>query len=496
MLSIKKPESYTDVVLFLNNIETQFPVHIFTVNGIDFWPLIRVQFGYQLHLSFQLNEVTPTQSAFNNSPFFFGRIVSKGIKLVNYMINSFQKKGTQGVKIAGFGFNSHRIKLSGFNTVNPFIEPVLVCFKKMGFTVLYWESDIDYKNTRIPLVPINSPNHNNAGPVVFSEEIVDLFVLHLNELKQFLELKTPDLMTVFAKTNFVNQIKLVVSSANEYFQLLSIDRPGLVLMYNYYNAKFMGLSLASHELGIPTMDIQHSAISNQHFAYGPWTSLSENGSALLPDLFWVWRKSDFEIISNGFTRFSPRYKAFHGGNQWISFWKSRVSTPKSSFLFKKTLSQKLNLLVCLQGIGIPDFLIEFIAKYPGEYKWFFRFHPRYPGDKSIIHNLQGKGIDFETEFANSESLYSIFPSMDYTLTFTSGTAIESAEFGVPVIILGNNGFKVYNKEIKSGKFLFANSIEDITGIFKNRLKPEPLNNSMIVSNEDTRKLISKLMVQI
>jgi hypothetical protein len=143
----------------------------------------------------------------------------------------------------------------------------------------------------------------------------------------------------------------------------------------------------------------------------------------------------------------------------------------------------------LQGIGLPDFIKNFINSNNHVF-WYFRFHPRYPEDIKDIKELVDQNIDkTDIILANELSLHTLLSQVDYHLTCFSGSAIEAEVFGVQNIIYGKDGLLAYSEYIEDGSFFYVKSESNLQRIFSSNEKNNNQKAALLFSHERIKQVI-------
>ncbi|MDR2207311.1 MAG: hypothetical protein LBE36_14265 [Flavobacteriaceae bacterium] len=240
-----------------------------------------------------------------------------------------------------------------------------------------------------------------------------------------------------------------------YYYLLKILLPKKVWFVVYYDYRVMPLIRAAKRLKINTCEYQHSAISNNHFAYMKWNNIDYYSDSF-PETFQVWSEADKELIERNFSDKKYKPEITVTGNYYLNQQKIKFKTDKS----------KGNVLICLQGIWIPTFIEDAIADSEN-IKWYFRLHPRYPHDKPKLQKFQERyPHKIEIEKANSLPLFELFGEVSSLITFFSTAAIEGREFGLKVIIIGAEGYSSYKNYIERGDFYYIENKSDLLKIIE------------------------------
>lgn len=240
-------------------------------------------------------------------------------------------------------------------------------------------------------------------------------------------------------------------------KFLSVLNPEELFCYCYYDS-FTNLMLHSaNDLNIKTIEYQHSSITDTHFAYSPWENVDEL-FLHFPDTFYVWEEEDKNLIIKNFSGKIYKPKVEVVGNKYL---KNSMDTVSSS-----SLKDTKNILICLQGQWIPEFLEKFILS-DHDYNWYFRLHPRYPQDKEQLEALKNNKPDnIIVDRANQTELYELFQEVTTVITSFSGTALEAEKFDKKIIIFGEEGYYSYKEKINSGKYAFIDDYNKISNYIK------------------------------
>jgi hypothetical protein len=294
-------------------------------------------------------------------------------------------------------------------------------------------------------------------------------------VKQFLDEK---------KTGYSSYVSQVVYQAQSEQQIkysafrhfLKTVKPELIWTYCYYDNSVMALIRAANDVGIPCVEYQHSAQSDEHNAYSKWPE-SNSYKNFFPEYFWVWQHTDKERIIRNFSDKAYKPKVFVGGN---------LASIQQKKLAKYDPASENGILVSLQGAWIPEFVEEAIRD-DKDHVWYFRLHPRYPADKEKLDVLKSKfPHKVETDKANQLSIHELFNLVKVNITDYSGVALEAFDFGIKNIIVGELGRQTYKAFIEANDFLYIDTkkglMESVSAAKKSRLdlKSEVDNTEHIV----------------
>lgn len=450
---------------FINEFENQN----FLFYNINWWPLIKVQVAYQLHLK------NSGIFKINNNTKYFSEVATK-ITLkdrLKFYRQSFQRDKT--IKNVIVTDSSQKI-ISVYNStdlINPYTDPFIDYFEKLkiDYSVFDFKKENFFLGQDIKILK-----------KIYLEEVKKEFNKNFEikfKLKQFCEFLTQQYDKDFKLYNHLVQ-NIIINQAEYfvYFNILKKSNVKNILLYCYYNNTMMSIIRAANELNVTTIEYQHSQVTANHFAYSSWRSMQGNGKDFFPSKIWVWRQSDAEYLERQF-QYTKKIDYIVGGNLSLESSK-KVKTVKTDSCIR--------VLVTLQGTGMPDYIINCLDRHP-HLVLYLRLHPRYSQDKEICEMLKLKYKEqIEIDKANSLTLYELFSFVDYHLTNFSGCAIEAEYFDVTNIIYGDRGYLAYENEIKTKKYLFINDQDDLDFIFDQKIKYKA--NSR-VEKKDICKLIKE-----
>ncbi|GBF48803.1 hypothetical protein LPTSP4_03030 [Leptospira ryugenii] len=314
-------------------------------------------------------------------------------------------------------------------------------------------------------------------PRYFPSKILSPFILHwiaikslflakfpkeLNELKGLDDLysylkKYSDLMSI---NDFRSLLKraLLIKNWSEYLkEILKKEKPKLVFLNASYGPFGMAICLASRELGITSVDVQHGVSGKYHFGYGSWHNVPQNtGYEVLPRVFWTWTKFDYDAIREWTEASANVHEPIVGGNPFLSLFKieSSLSLVEDARVKLKEnfKSQWKNVLITLQPHDklhpIQKKIIEF--RIPNVRFWI-RLHPDMKREeKEILRTLSELSGEIETDLANSLPLYTLLECMNLHITSSSATVFEAQQFGVHTLICDSNSSYFFEDVIKEG----------------------------------------------
>lgn len=436
-------------LIILKDFTQTFEDVNFDFCGVDWWPLIKIQVAYQLHLLItrEINNKTyhkPASLKLNEPKYNF----KMKLRFWKQMILKPYKTKS---KVAVFTQSGHYSTMYKGKIINQFTDPFLMYFKELEIS--YSLSNINKQNRYFQIF---QKNYSSKTIKQFNKNIK--FQKQLLDLSKYLELKIDANFSLFSLLS--NTIVLNQASFLTYCKLFSSSNYKTALIYVYYDNTNMAICRAAKKTGIKTFEYQHSQISSKHFAYGGWTERIARSNCFFPDTIWVWKENDVKYLSETFKAL-PRFSVILGGNVYASqYVKKNIKTENPDVL---------KILITLQGMGLPSFLYNYISKSKNII-WFIRIHPRYQADREMINELQNINPKFiEIEKSNTLSLLDLLSEVDYHMTCFSGSALEAQILNVQNIIFGEEGYLSYKEQIENNSFLYVTNEGELNKIFKDRI---------------------------
>lgn len=421
----------------------------------NIWPIVQIQVGYYLHLIY-IGKINDTETLPNYKPILDEKITFRDFLLfcrsaccLLILYPKWKDKMKNKTLLSGF-------KAHNTGAYNQYIDP----YKE----ILDKENE---ENDTIYLDDIFSNYQNKLYLLSRHLHIVILFLLKVKNKIFVQQVNNTKYNTELIKSFFTkrttldaNHIASLVYNRvieNHFYYLffkylLRIVSPQKIWCYNYYNNQHNSLIRAANYLKIVSCEYQHSAISDDHFAYTQWNDIDEY-SDFFPHHFYVWDEESKGLILRNFAGNIYWPQIVISGNYYLNRQKEIIQNG----------SKKYNdhILICLQGVWIPQFIEKAIIESDSK-KWYIRLHPRYPQDKLNLLSLYKKYPDkIEIEHSNQLPLYELFKEVSILLVSFSGTAIEAKEFGLKVIIFGEDGYNSYKSFIDKGDFSYANNKDQL-----------------------------------
>ncbi len=256
------------------------------------------------------------------------------------------------------------------------------------------------------------------------------------------------------------RLQRAIKYRDTYAMLLKKFQPKLLFLASYYFPRFMGLNWAASMNGIPTIDIQHGKQGKFQGMYSHWTTIPEDGYALLPTWFWSWGKPSAENIMKWQVD-RKVHRCVVGGYPWISRWNGKEFSSKQ---FKRPDAEKVILISTQAPVGglddfFPEMLVNAIQQSPVSWCWIIREHPNYKRGNSVIKKKL-KNVDdgrYIMDAYNNVPLYTLLSVCDFHVTAYSSVCYEAEVFSVPTAIFSEVGRKMYSREIEDRCFTYCDS---------------------------------------
>lgn len=440
-----------DIKDFILQIERDFPVNNWKVEGIHLWPMLRIRLFFHLIRKLEATsdepkkeKLTAHSSGIANK---LGRLFGRFLSIVEYFRwkNSLKKKDYVFV-----GFDVHRAAHDG-ERYNKFFDPI-IDRKKIADESMVFEFG-----------PRVAENQHNKKLIVWYQKAMTGFwtLLKFRKAEPNIELEAYRQYHKFLADNPYTKefsswasYEITRSSAVEFYKrvlffesVLRKIQPCQAMFVCYYsNSDEMAMITAANRLGIKTVEMQHGPQTDIHLCYGNWNRAPEGGYDMLPREFWCWDEHSKNVMMMWAGKGNPHH-AFVGGNPWIDFWKENAKSYESKDFVLYSL-QPWPLTI---GELFPPSILEVIKK--SERKWFLRLHPRQK-DLQQINDLfvQNDILDkVEIESATNAPLPLLLANAALHVTHYSGTAIEASLFNLFTVLLNEKALASFPGLISEGK---------------------------------------------
>lgn len=454
-----RPSEYMDI---LNEIEQKYPVTDWIIDGIHVWPIIRIFLGTQLHC------VNEELYKAKTKPIFVIKIVSRFLNLIashcQYIKAFFSdlqnnSKPQSPVDVV-FLTNTIDREISGNKYYNKLVDPICdhlrMNYKK--WFVLERSSNNKYRIPRynpsffiqlqLDYQLIKSKITSQSFVLNIKLEKYDDFTVFIKE--KGYNIRLPDLLTL------KKEIMSLRKTADYFKRLLEILQPKIGFVTDYYNYTGMAFVLACKELKITSVDIQHGVQGEYHIAYGRWNNVPKDGYELLPTIFWCRGEFEANAIKDWNQAVSKYHRPIISGNlylnQWVDGNNELVNYYDQQILVFKKDKPPVHILYTLQNYNIPEWVWQAIKDSPSNWFWWLRLHPtQIEQRKEILELIEGYQLRrVELNLASDLPLYVILRHIDLHVTGWSTTVIEAESFGIPSIMIHQNGEEYFKQQLESG----------------------------------------------
>lgn len=453
-----------DIITALHHLENVYEVDKWQLQGIDLWPIVRIQFAFELlrrHescYSTNLKENPKNNTAFiiKGAKYLYYGTRNRFTPFTNYWKNLAAKKYykqityQKNIKYLFLGADSHRIIHKG-KVYNRFFDPLIErsgineyqIFEYSGYTQKKKypnkKKTINLNKTLKGYNLVKKPN-NSISPTPLIKKNIGYSKDQCEEIENLFK----TFLTQISQGNFYNSISSLFRFWDEYLQTHNITT---IYTLCYYSLQNFALYAAAKKHNVRTVEIQHGPQPPSHPAFARFTKIPQGGFNTLPNIFWCWDKESTLAINEW--AYPQFHKAIIGGHPWLEAWQAGL------FTFPTITVNKPLVLYALQTFPIdeafPDYLMRTMQETK-DFHWLIRLHPRMNTiHKDIQRLLMNNGIsNFELHKADTYPLPHILTQISVNITYFSGTAIEASLMGKKTIILDERGLTFFPELIKKG----------------------------------------------
>jgi|GEM_PF-5896615 len=432
--------SLEEKVTLIKHLETNFAVIEWKIGTLDVWPMIRSEFVF--FGSGKKKVVVEKYSVWRVIRQLFStcNLILKSIDKSQLVVTSDTKRTKQGHRFIDFlhkklGIGYDDIVVAEVNAKKDMLIP------KVGYPVYHLIYFFDRYARLKGFFKREKLEASEFEEVVMYLKSIQSPAIELFDFKR-IEKKAQQMLSIYS----------VWSS------ILKKGKIKRVLMEAYYGIFSLALCAASEDQRIPVIEMQHGVQGPKHLGYGSFSKLPAHGYNTIPDVFWVWTKSDASNIDSWVSK-TIKHESYVGGYTNLVELKT-----------KKLDSKKPNILFTTQPVEgyLPDSLSHLIKETANDFDWYFRLHPRQIEEEEKVKvDLGGHGIldivDIET--LTRGSAVDALSQVDLHLTLWSSCVIEAHMLGVPSILLHENGLVLYEGQM-----------DDLNATFPNKLTQEIIND--------------------
>lgn len=464
-----------EIIEFINEIELQFPVDTWIINGIEIWPLIRVQIvAYYLRNSSD----SSNNKYFKSKNFEKISMVLKEI-YIYLKINILDKKhnvyDNDVFEVLISGYNGDRtIQLSNMEKFDVNCDPFYhILYNDYGIRSIFFERySTNNKNLNLPrysytkIINLWILKHTILANME-SRKIKnrDFKLDYYHAFKEYME-KCKFPINLISENSLYKNTLFYKNFSQDLAEYLKRRKIKLVLMMCYYSSINFALAIACKQLNIPCIDIQHGCAGESfHEMYYSWKNIPVNGYKLLPTGFWCWSKEDAEAIANWNYK-GAKPDIFIGGRLIRELWSNKEGKLYAYYLdklennIKKCKFKKIILFTLQPGILYNEYLRDAIEK-SNDYLWIIRSHFTIDDlQERFMKSFDGKGnvlltksVDYPLEF--------LLTYIDLHITYSSSVIIDAEYFSKVSIMLDRDSINRYKKYFELGCLEFADGADEL-----------------------------------
>jgi hypothetical protein len=236
--------------------------------------------------------------------------------------------------------------------------------------------------------------------------------------------------------------------------LLRRVRPRVALLPSYIGTERFAFVFACRQQGIPSVDLQHGAAGETHWAYGGFGRAPPGGYEVLPSRFWCWSDADARAVERWA---AGTHQALVGGIPLLHAWRANAVPGASAA--RERLDHRCppgasQVAVVLSGYESPALLEAIVSGVEQTTHFFwFRTHPLRPRQgETIAELLRARSLSAraDVELGSRVPLFSLLERVAAIVLELSSTAYEAAQFGVPSVVLSRSNAAVYDDLARRG----------------------------------------------
>ena len=445
---------YSSILNTICDLETQFPVNNWKLDGTPIWPLLRIQLNFALRDRMVLSNRT-------NAP---------KIECIKNNYQALPTNWNHNVNAIFYSKSHYREKLNDLYW-DRHCDPLRMILEKQGNSTILIESSgtsqhkypvafeesfytdpNDSKNTRSSL--FKTRERIERLRLKLSGARWDKYEQFLKELIQ-LGIKPNNYKSFSRKTTIKRFLKLKSKSTNIQ-KFLQQSKPKIVFITCYYVTESLAVVWACRRLKIPIVDIQHGMQYNS--AYQNWTAKTLGNLSFCPTHFWVWSSDDKNKLDKWVTN-TNTVTCIQGGYPWSNLVRATHPQVFNNPLKKLKGDRKLGLITLpTYEPDIQGYLVDAIKRSSQKILWLIRTHPRIPeAGKACIEKFDIASINSETlAYASNTPLVALLGDCDLHLTWESSVIHEAYLLDIPSIAIERDAEIIFPAAKEAGLLLIAN----------------------------------------
>lgn len=453
--------NHKEVVEYLHALELKYPVHQWHVNGVYFWPLLKVKLFFMWFESQAKDKAAIVESVGTKASKTGELIRSLGAWLL------YLTRPVRGSKLVFTAAVSHRADWRG-TSMNKFFDPIRELMNGKEGAVPWL---LEYAGKR-------KPNSYFPETTLYLRELYPLVNVFakLFLTRTYVVHSSPELNALLADVESFTGIasKKVHSQLNYsirsirvwellYGMLLDRIKPAYAMSLCYYTLPCYGMYLAASKRGISTVEMQHGPQDYWHVAYGFFSRHPGFGYAFLPNVFWCWDEGTASMLKQ-WTDKQAFYRIVVGGNPWLESIRRKTAGSGNSDRSKVIVLYTLQPLEPL----IETFVLDAIRRSPDDIEFWLRLHPRqFHQREQLLALVDEAGVKEKVNIddASQLTLPEVLLRSGVHISKSSGAIIEAGLLGIPSVIIDPLGELAFQTEVDAGRsvvFLESDSVKFLT----------------------------------
>ena len=306
---------------------------------------------------------------------------------------------------------------------------------------------------------------------------------HLNsELRQVLDKVNQKFQRAIDWHAIASQLEQLYSESIGIEKTLVMQRPKSVVLPCWYASGSLPITLACHRQNIPVIEMQHGLIDEDHPCYGGFRKVPTQPYKATCDAIWFWGNRIESQIKESSPGLMHDVQAFVGGYPYLH-WNLDQSQNWSANREQPTI------LVAMQDEGFFDKLVADVMQLsPSDWHWLVKFHPRTGPQladsfRRCATDEVNKKVEQGNRILKGKNIYQLFSDVNCVLTGWSTVALEARIFGIPVIILHENGRTAFKGFVEADDMKFATSAEAVHNQILNLINSNSMRSESSVASQ-------------
>jgi hypothetical protein len=471
--------THREFVAWLAEIERQFPVAAWRIDGICVWPLVRLSlYAWNFHAS------TPGHSLAAGRRRLLS-LVATGLACWARASVADRAARRPAIARAEAVFLSYSIGVQGRlenRRYNPLTGPYVDLAERAGLRTLVWETS--------PFGEYNVPRYTPSAlvqPTMMRERLLSQVlplpasVLELQGYDAFLA-RVEDAGLTLPHRDMVRLRRDVLylrRQADTFARWLRRVRPHVAFVADT-GLREQALCLACRELGIMSVEIQHGVQGEYHPSYGSWSAVPPTGYETRARVFWCWDRASAEAINRWAGRAPDAHLAIIGGDPWREMWARRddplvEACHRDIDARKHAIGGTHHVLVTLSSNRelLPAPVAEAIGRSPAEWRYWIRLHPvdQATRRREACDVLPQLGLSLDLmDYATALPLHALLREVDCHVTVGLSTVIrEAEEAGVGSVSILPDARELFPVEVARGTLAVAETGDEVIAAIRRHL---------------------------